>query len=481
MNSGTGHNDDILLAMSEEYDESEPLVLLIGTIDSEGIRSTLKATGRQYKIKRLDSSPSNWDSIISLFESYKIQCAVVKLTGYVYEHFASPRYEDVRDALLKQLAQVPHAIFVHEEVISGNSENRTLEDDEFEKEVEDHYGDYLRSTLHQPQDDVRNAVNDLLMGYGLNVLPYTRNAELTVMASSFITGAEEGLLFRIYIPAGRLWADETDRLIQLFRDYLTRVARLSVRFDQHRTTQGIVYEFFHAANKGEATVNDESLAIQFREFSQLLDLSVSDPAQAEALLRSKHVEPREVIPILTRYAKEAKRLQVDLKHEREQKVLAIQQRLESELVDALPTDVDWGTISALVNSAVPPLSGVSSALSSDQRPLQLTAATGSSVTVNLKPQIVQAVNSVVAQEIEGDIHLTELDQKILQLIREHAADREPELTSAVHELADASAPKSDRLLAKQRLKAFLYQVGAKASEVGVGLLQAYLEKRFGLS
>ena len=205
-----------------------------------------------------------------------------------------------------------------------------------------------------------------------------------------------------------------------------------------------------------------------------------DPAQAEAILRSKQIDPREVIPILTRYAKEAKRLQVDLKHEREQKVLAIQQRLESELVDALPTDAAWETISVLVNSAVPPLSGVSSALSSDQRPL-LAAASGGSITVNLKPQFVQAVNSVVAQEIEGDVHLTELDQKLLQLIREHAADRETELTSAVHELADTSAPKSDRLLAKQRLKAFLFQVGTKASEIGVGLLQSYLEKRFGLS
>ena len=211
--------------MNEAYDKSQPLVLLIGTIDSEGIRSTLKATGRQYKIKRLDSSPDNWNSIVSLFEQFKIQCAVVKLTGFVYEHLVSPRYQDARNALLEHLAQVPHAIFVHEEVLSGYSDNTNIENEESEDED---YGEYIRSTLHQPQDEVRNAVNDLLLKYKLNVLPYTKNAELTVMASSFITGAEEGLLFRIYIPSGRLWADETDRLIQLFRDYLTRVAQISV-------------------------------------------------------------------------------------------------------------------------------------------------------------------------------------------------------------------------------------------------------------
>lgn len=93
----------------------------------------------------------------------------------------------------------------------------------------------------------------------------------------------------------------------------------------------------------------------------------------------------------------------------------------------------------------------------------------------------QAVNSVVAQEIDGNIHLTELDQTLLQLIREHGGDSESELSSAVHELADESAPKSERLLAKQRLKAFLFQIGPKVIEIGTGLLQSYLEKRFGLS
>jgi hypothetical protein len=109
--------------MNEENDKLQQLVLLIGSIDSEGIRSTLKATGREYKIKRLDSSPDNWKSIVSLFEQFKIQCTVVKLTGSVYEYLVSLRYKDVRDALLEHLGQVPHAVFVHEEVLSGYSDN----------------------------------------------------------------------------------------------------------------------------------------------------------------------------------------------------------------------------------------------------------------------------------------------------------------------------------------------------------------------
>ncbi len=67
------------------------------------------------------------------------------------------------------------------------------------------------------------------------------------------------------------------------------------------------------------------------------------------------------------------------------------------------------------------------------------------------------------------------------MIREYAPDREQELTSAVRELADNSAPKPGRLIAKQKLKAFLAQAGSIARELGIGLLQTYLEKKMGLS
>lgn len=454
---------------------------MIGTLDvNEGIKSTLKASGRQYKIKRIDSSADNWKSIIGYFEEYNIRCAVIKLTGTTYEYLVNPAYIIARDKLLEHLSKVPHVIFAHETLLFGPSKDAQHQPEEIDEDDERIIDP--RKFLHYPGDNIRQEVNNLLMSRELNLLPFINNAELTVMASSFITDAEEGLLFRIYVPTHRMWANETDRLVQLFRDYLTRVEKLSVRFDQHRTDRGIVYEFFSAAEMANvASVKEESLATQFQEFSQLLDLSMSDPDQAEEILKSKNLDPREVVPILTRYAKEAKRLQIDLKHEREQKVLAIRHKLESELVDILPADIMLDTVSRLVDSTVPPLAGITSVLKGDHIPLQLNAASGSTVTVNLKPQVVQAVNSIIAQEIEGDIQLTEMDRKLIELIREHACNREQELTSAVRELADNSIPQPSRLIAKQKLKAFLLQVGSKATDIGIGLLQAYLEKKMGLS
>lgn len=463
--------------MKDNLDITEPLVLLVGSIDSEGIKSTLKASGRQYKIKRLESSPENWKSIVSYFDQYEIRCAVIKLSGTTYDFFVNPDYSGARDAILEYLAKVRHAIFVYEKLLLGYSFKDIPQEDANEKEPEfDVYNDF-----YYPTDEVRNEVNNLLSSKGLNILPYSNNAELTVMASAYITDSEDGLLFRIYAPTGRMWANETERLIHLFQDYLSRVEKLPVRFDQHRTDRGIVYEFFNATvNDNTAQIKEESLTTQFQDFSQLLDLSMTNPSRAEEILKLKHIEAREAVPILTRYAKEAKRLQIDLKQEREQKILSIRHRLESELLDSLPQHIMLETISQLVDSAIPPPSSVSSALIGNHTPLQLNATSGSTITVNLQPQYVQAVNSIIAQEIEGDVYLTDNDRRLIELIREYAPDREPELTSAVRELADNSAPKPGRLIAKQKLKAFLSQAGSIAREVGINLLQSYIEKQMGL-
>jgi hypothetical protein len=328
-----------------------------------------------------------------------------------------------------------------------------------------------------PDEEDRLAVLNMFETYGLNVLPYKKNAEVTVIATSFLKDTEQNLIFRLYIPSARMWAAETDRLLQMFRDYLGRVGGLSVKLDQYRTEHGVIYEFF-----GEVPRGENSLATEFADFTQLMDLCASNPAAAEAILLEKNVSPREVIDILSRYGKEAKRLQVDLKHDRERKLLGIRQRLESELVDVLPADFNWVSIDALVDSVVPTISGTSAALAIDQSPLTLANHhhNSSPVTINLSYQAIEAVNGVVAQEIHGDQHLTPNDLELLKLVQEHGASNKSELASAVHELADKSAPSTGRLVAKQQLKKFVFGLGSKVGDIATGLLQKYIEAQLGM-
>ena len=249
-----------------------------------------------------------------------------------------------------------------------------------------------------------------------------------------------------------------------------------MRLAQYRTYKGVIYE-----KHSEEIASSTDIGKEFSEFTQFMDLCASDTKAAERMLKNKDVDQREVVSILSRYSKEAKRLSVDLKHEREQKLLGIRQRLESELVDSIPGGTDWVTIESLVNLAVPQLSGVHGAISVDQESMRLPSLGGmKNVTINLNPQIVETVNGIVAQEISGDQHIGPEAQQLLELIKRYGGKDTQELASSVHELEDTSAPKPGRLNAKQKLKKFLINVGSKAGDVAAGVLQSYIERQLGL-
>ncbi len=440
---------------SFDLDPTKPLVLLLGRVAHEGVVSALSAAGRQYKEKHLESGIRNWRSILRYFERFTVREVLWKLTGEAYELLLNPDYRSARDELLGRISSVPHVLFVHQGLLSGRDETGL-------------------SLHHQPTEGVCSQVNDLFAKHELNILPFTRNAEVTVLASEFIGDTEQGLLLRVYVPSGRMWSQETDRLLQLFRDYLAKIGKFSVRLDQTRTDKGVIYEFH-----GEEGSRAGDLSSEFDEFSQFLDLCVSRPESAQELLSARAIPDREVAEIVTRYAKEASRLQVDIKQERERKLLGIRHRLESELVDLGTGSLQ--NLEALIDSAVPRIEGIGSAVAVDQSPLQLPLASGpANLTLNLNPQIVQAVNGVVAREIRGDVHLTSEDKELLGLAHAYGGKNSATLASAVHELADESAPKSGRLAAKQRLKKFLIEVASRAGDVATGVLQSYIESKLGV-
>jgi hypothetical protein len=442
-------NDDFAL------DPCKPLVLLLGNIGHEGVVSSLSAARRQYKRKMLDSSPTNWASIIEYFTTFKVTAVLVKLMPHTFRLLSLEEYATVRNKLFSLVATVPNIVFVYEDILTG----KQLQDDWKEP---------------YPASELLDSIFAWFNSIGIELTPYKKNAEVTVLSESFLIDTEKNLIFRLYIPNGRIWSNEADRLLQLFRDYLGRVNHLTTRLDQRRTDHGIIYEFHGDTSHGETGLNTE-----FEEFSRFMDLCASNSNAAEALLTTKEINHKEIIDIVARYSKEAKRLQVDLKHERERKFLAIHQRLESELVDSAPTATDWKAIESFINAAIPYSGEMFSLISHKPAPGSFIATDGN-LTVNVRPQIFQSVNGIVAQEIYGDQHLSQNDQQILSLIRAHGGGKVRELESAVHELADDSAPQTDRLGAKQKLKKFLIEVGKRTADVAAGVLQTYVESKLGL-
>lgn len=443
--------------------EQNPFFLFLGNCDREGAVSKLKAAGWEYKRKMLESRLENWESIFSLLATDNMSGVIVKLNNTTYNLMARPEYSKATKKLFKTLQNVPHIIFIHESLYTGISVDDSV--------VEEN--DYYYDVFCLPKQEIIEQINDLIEQHDLNVVLYKKNAELSVIASEFIDQNEKNLIFRLYVPSGRMWAVEADKLLQLFRDYLSKISGLRVSQDQYSTKQGVIYEFF-----GDHTVNPSTLPKEFDDFSKLLDMCVVNPTEATRMLVGRSVDARIVDEIIERYSKEAKRLHVDLKHERERRLLSIRHRLESELVDVCGEQIDWDEVNIIVDASVPQLGGVSSAIgfgSTSQNNIGTA-----NVTINIKPQIIASVQGIVAQEVSGTTNFGVEAAQVIELIKQYGGTHVTELTSAVYELEDTDAKQAERLSAKQKLKTFLFKASDKIGDIALGVLQRYIESKLGL-
>jgi hypothetical protein len=85
-----------------ELETDKPLILLIGNIGHEGILSTLRAAGRQYKHKFLESRVKNWESILKYFDDYTIECVLVKLSPQAISLTTAAEYNGIREKVFRK-------------------------------------------------------------------------------------------------------------------------------------------------------------------------------------------------------------------------------------------------------------------------------------------------------------------------------------------------------------------------------------------
>jgi hypothetical protein len=431
------------------FDTAKPLVLLLGWVDHEGILSSLKATGRQYKKKLLNSYPENWETIHAVFKEFKVSAVLGKFTGHVLTLITLPEYANVREGLFKEIGAVPNHIFLFEDLVQGEQSEPPR------SELDSH-----------PPQIVHDAAIEFLLANNIEITPYRTRAEVTVIAESFLDELDKNLIFRLYVPSGRLWSAEADKFLQLFQDYLARVDRLAVRLDQKRTDYGVIYEFHGEAPPGEA-----SLSTEFQDFTKLMDLCATDTDAAADLLRTKCLNLRDMSSILERYSKEVRRLQLDIKHDAESKIVSVRHRLESELIDLAPTAKEWEAMTSVVNAMVP---SFALALPSPSRSVSLLPSGShvapTHVTYNFRPHFVNTLNGVIAEELHGNQHFAPEHHQLLELIRKYGGSQVEQLESAVYEVADKGVDQVDRLRAKKRIKAFLMAAGKKTGDIAFSIL-----------
>lgn len=430
----------------------------VGRIMTESVTSKINTSGGEYVLKSLNSKPGNWVKIAEIVKRSDLTGVIMKLTGNDFQRIARDAYAHATDILFREVATKPYLLLVHEEVVTPRDpelEPATPEGtsaDENEAENEDDWlmdldgdewnDDIAREYFGTLPKDVREAVQQRFEAHGLTLTTYKRNAEASIFATAFVEDTLNNLLFRIYVPSGRLYEDELAKVLELFHDWLGSVKGQTVRQSGYRTPSGRVIEFF-----GEPGMNADVVSDELQEFAQFLNI-VEDSATAEQMLLRLGVTPDRAGGLVAKYAKAARRVLVDTKHTRERMILEIQQQLESELIDELPA-LSTAELGDLVSHLVP-----SSPFAASPETRSLAAGQdGPPHTVNV--QIFQRVEGLVAQNVNGPVTVGTPAAELIQLVRQFGDDSAEALETSARELADPGAPQPARLRARQVLKNFL--------------------------
>ena len=424
----------------------------VGRVMTESVTSKINTAGSEYRLKSLASGPENWLRIAEVVQDPDLTGAIVKLTAADFKRIADRNYADVADTLFRELAKRHYLLLVHEEVVTPR--DLEIEAAESDDEDEDRYmdlGDWSEDEWNDERareyfgvlpKDLRDAVQNRSAAHGLTLTTYKRNAEASIFATAFVEDTLNNLLFRIYVPAGRLYEDELGRVLEMFHDWLNSVKGQTVRQSGYRTPSGRVIEFF-----GEPGMNPDSVSGELREFAQFLSI-VDDPDAAQQMLLSLGVTPDRASGLVAHYARNARRVLVDTKHTRERLILEIQQQLESELVDELP-NVSSAELGALVRQLVP-----DSPFAASSATRSLAAGHGGTTPV-INVQIIERVEGIVAQNVNGPVTVGTPVAELIELIRRFGDDAAEDLEAKARELADTGAPHPARLRARQALKNFL--------------------------
>lgn len=446
--------------------------LLIGDQRGDSASAKLKALGIPYKVKLLESSPDNWKTILEVLESGNIRAVIARLSGGVFQRVPRGPYAGLADAIFAVVGALPHIAFAHEDTLRGELNAERIAASRGGRPLTGFEEQRYQLIYSTPSKEDVAATKEVLTRHRINLIPYSTNAELSVLASGFIDDAEKNLLFRVYVPSGRLYAAEAEKLLALFHDWLQQAGRTGVRRDGYKTAAGQVFEFC-----GGDDLQPGDLPQAFSDFSKFLDLCVDDPVAAENSLRLMGVERRASHEMVARCSRDVRRLQLDLKQERETRMLSIRHTLEAEVLELngshqAQSEAANRLVETLVPHArhFPPGALLGGGVGASPSP----------VVINLNPQYVHAVESTVLQNIQGTVNLGPEPKQLLELIQQHGADETGELESAVLELEDPDARPADRLTARQRLKAFLGRMGTAVEETAITALQKYLESKLSI-
>lgn len=436
----------------------------------------------KYKRRHIKSGLDNWLQIIQEVRQYRMTDNLVAIMMYLTEetlfNTCNNGYLEWWPTLLNEMQQVPSLIFVYEDNLKGifsriddieeemekiKSDNRILmfKTEEENAALKREKLEHASAKLDRLNDSVDNIfkVFDLIFASNVEIVPYKKRAERNVRAQEFIDEIDSGIFLRLYVPNGRLASDQFGDWLKLFEGYLQQAEGRDVFIESRKTKNGIIYIF----REKDALIDAEQLELAKGNFEGFLNMVQSNPRQAESTLTSMGMNSSTAIDFVAKYAKECRRVTRDLKYETERRWIAIRERCEEELDDILTGD------NLLLTSP------------EGSNPLLSIMNTSGPITINYTNVTAEqgaVIQSIIAQEVNGNIAYTPEDNRLIELFDKYADKLQSlQLKSELDQLKDDSMPEDQRKTSKQKILSFLYKFGKYMGDNAMQVLIAYIEKK----
>lgn len=460
-----------------------PQLFLFGGFSHEGVTSLARTLGFDLREVALRGTrPANWTKHANLVAEAASEGLLAGSVLYLHTTLLLEASRDeYMTSFLEILGSVQRGkalVFIYEDNLRGifaprdklTGRPQTVEDLEAALLQAKEAADDRRSTLIQAalwrvneyadRPSLIEALVEEITISGVQIAPFASRGDVTLRIQEFFQDLSQGVFLRLYVPNDRLQAAQLRSLLEVLERYLVQVEGKQFSIDTIKTDQGVTYSF-RSKEPGESL---ETVNSAFRRFDDFMQACGDNPDYAVSLLQQRGLDPQQSQFAVEKFARDYRRLVVDIRHEFERKSLQLKQRLEIELSE---------------HSADPQVTfhgvGPSGLLSA--------AATASSVSVNIGSlSVVNAntVSNIVDSVINGSVSYSANDKLLLQLFDRYAEELEKlQCRSDLDQIKDPTSAEPARKTAWQRLSGFLGKVakrtGDVAEKVAVDALSKYLE------
>ena len=463
-----------LAVINKKTDMEEKIALLLNHVDRGAVLTSLQANNYYRTLKLLNTSSKNWESICRILENDTENEILVlaKFTESALFRMCLPEYLSIAKRMFELIKSKRHLIFIYKSNLYGEFSYFKNETDFFDFPDNDtfYHADarldaWLKSNkVSQSDEDFLTLIRERIkvMNDQLNVLPYEKLIDMEIASQNFIEHVAEGLIFRIYVPNDRIWSNEFDKFIILFRDYASSVANEELKITQNRTDSGTICSLY-SINKN---FEPEKMNELYNEFTSFMDLCSSNTHEAEEIINNLSIDKIAKDKIIKKYVKESKRLLLDIRQEREVKLINIKHRLQNELQEIEISK----ELLEYINSSIP---------DSESKNIILGSQVIQNQNFYINSQIIEKVDGIVANELNGNINLAPEEQQILKLIEKYSLDiaNATDLKTALYELKDTASTKEAKRSSWQKIYGFIGKVADKVGDVGVALLTKYIEQK----